>query len=53
MGSFEIYETYHDLPESEAFEVFEANDVDSDIVAGLLGDSVAKSYEQWIYLTQC
>lgn len=52
MGQVEIFETYEDLPEHEAFDVFVENDLDpDDDIAPLLGKQVAADYATHIYLT--
>lgn len=50
MGHVEIYETYQDLSQNEAFEVFENNHVEIDDIEGLLGKDVADSYLSWTYM---
>ncbi len=51
MDANEIYETYRDLPEDEAFEAFEAADVQCDFIERIkpLGKDVADSYLSWMY----
>lgn len=49
MGHVEIYETYQDLPQHEAFEAFASNSVDPDLIEGLLGEDVLDDYATWQY----
>lgn len=46
----EIYDTYNDMPEMDAFEAFESNNVDVDDIAQALGRDVAQCYINWIYI---
>lgn len=49
MDDKEIFDAYDELSEHEAFEVFNANDVDIDDIALTLGRDVAHCYLKWIY----
>lgn len=45
----EIRSTYADLPPAEAFEAFDAANVDNATVADAIGDEEALEYAHWIY----
>jgi len=49
MNSNEIYDTYNDLSVMEAFEVFDAQNVDIDSIKASLGGEVVREYLDWIY----
>ena len=44
-----IIKTYAKLSANEAFEVFDSNDVDFDMIEEALGKDVAGVYVNWIY----
>lgn len=48
MNEIEIYDTYNDCPENDAFESFEANNVSHETIANILGYDVANDYIDWI-----
>lgn len=52
MNSDEIYQTYNDLSENEAFEAFEVNDVSLQDIVHFLGYDVANEYTDWIRKNQ-
>lgn len=44
----EIYDTYNDLSENEAFESFESNNIPMSDIIHFLGYDVAADYSEWI-----
>ncbi len=50
MKDNEIFDTYNDLGEFEAFEAFSASNVDILEVERCLGAEVSCDYQRWIYL---
>ena len=49
MDAKEIYDTYNDMAEMDAFEAFNSSDVDVDDITQALGRDVAQCYVNWIY----
>ena len=43
-----IFDTYHDLSENDAFEVFGRHNVSHETIARVLGYDVATDYMVWI-----
>ena len=48
MNEIEIFDTYHDLSENDAFESFEVHNVSHETIANVLGYDVATDYINWV-----
>ncbi len=48
MNEIEIFDTYEELSENDAFEAFEIRNISHDTIARILGYDVATDYMVWI-----